>query len=183
MVKFSVFSNNPITMLRKLQMRMLIKSGLTLGQNVFVDENVSFDSSFCWLISIGDECTLSKHVIILAHDASTKKHLGYTKIGRVRIGKKTFVGAGSIILPGVTIGNNVIIGAGSVVTHDIPNNSVAVGNPARIIKTTTEYIKTQEKNLATRPTYSKKGWTGKSTNSQKKKIMKEQLSKGIGYIE
>lgn len=49
---------------------------------------------------------------ILAHDASTKRYLGYTKIGRVLIGNNVFVGAGTIILPSVAIGNNVIIGAG-----------------------------------------------------------------------
>ena len=55
---------------------------------------------------------MAPHVQILAHDASTKRYLGYTKIGRVLIGNNVFVGAGTIILPSVAIGNNVIIGAG-----------------------------------------------------------------------
>ena len=50
------------------------------------------------------------------------------------IGNDCFVGAGSIILPGVHIGNKVIIGAGSVVAKSIPDNSVAVGNPAKVIR-------------------------------------------------
>lgn len=52
----------------------------------------------------------------------------------VRIGKNCWIGAGAIILPGVTIGDNTVIGAGSVVTKDIPANVVAVGNPCRVMR-------------------------------------------------
>lgn len=57
------------------------------------------------------------------------------------IGNNVYIGNNVIILPGVTIGNNVIIGAGAVVSKSIPDNSVAVGVPARVIKTTDEYFK------------------------------------------
>jgi acetyltransferase-like isoleucine patch superfamily enzyme len=57
----------------------------------------------------------------------------------IRVGNNVFIGYGSIILPGVTIGDNVVIGAGSIVSRDIPSNSVAVGVPARVIKTIDEY--------------------------------------------
>ena len=52
----------------------------------------------------------------------------------VRIGRNCWIGAGAIILPGVTIGDNTVIGAGSVVTRDIPSNVVAVGNPCRVLR-------------------------------------------------
>ena len=52
----------------------------------------------------------------------------------VRIGQNCWIGAGAIILPGVTIGDNVVIGAGSVVTKDIPSDVVAVGNPCRVLR-------------------------------------------------
>jgi galactoside O-acetyltransferase len=52
----------------------------------------------------------------------------------VRIGKNCWIGAGAIILPGVTIGDNTVIGAGSVVTKDIPSNVVAVGNPCKVLR-------------------------------------------------
>lgn len=52
----------------------------------------------------------------------------------VRIGNDAWIGSNAVILPGVTIGNNSVIGAGSVVTHDIPENVVAVGNPCRVLR-------------------------------------------------
>ena len=52
----------------------------------------------------------------------------------VRIGRNCWLGAGVIVMPGVTIGDNVVIGAGSVVTKDIPSNVVAVGNPCRVLR-------------------------------------------------
>ena len=52
----------------------------------------------------------------------------------VHIGNNVWIGAGSVIVPGVTIGDNTVIGAGSVVTKDIPANVVAVGNPCRVMR-------------------------------------------------
>lgn len=63
----------------------------------------------------------------------------YKEIGDIHIGKHCFIGIGTTILPGTTIGNYSIIGAGSVVKGDIPEHSVVIGNPARILKTTEEY--------------------------------------------
>lgn len=57
----------------------------------------------------------------------------------VHIGKNVWIGAGAVILPGVTIGDNTIIGAGSVVTKDIPSNVVAVGNPCRVMREVNEH--------------------------------------------
>ena len=113
----------------------LIKLGLTVGSNFSRQEKTLIDQSHCWLITIGDDVTLAPRVHILAHDASTKNALGYTRLGTVNIGNNVFVGASTTILPGVNIGDNVVIGAGSVVSKDIPSNSVAVGSPAMVICT------------------------------------------------
>lgn len=64
----------------------------------------------------------------MAHDACRSLK------AETHIGSYCFIGARSIIMPGVKIGDQVIIGSGSVVTKDIPSNSIAVGNPARVIK-------------------------------------------------
>lgn len=84
--------------------------------------------------------TISNSTILL-HDASIKKELKYTKLGKIKIGNDVFIGSGSIILPNTNIGNKVIIGAGSVVSKNIPEGSVAVGNPIRIIGTYDAYMK------------------------------------------
>ena len=59
----------------------LVKKGLTIGENVFINFGCIIDESFCWCISIGNNVTLAPNVHILAHDASTKNELGYTKLG------------------------------------------------------------------------------------------------------
>lgn len=59
----------------------------------------------------------------------------------VHIGKNCWIGAGAIILPGITIGDNVVVGAGSVVTKDLPDNVVAVGNPCKVLRTVNEHDK------------------------------------------
>ena len=89
----------------------------------------------------------------MTHDASLKKFIGNdcNKVGRIVIGNNVFIGLKSIILPNVQIGNNVVIGAGSVVTKNIPDNSVAVGNPATVICTCEEYIAKHKKAIETQP--------------------------------
>jgi acetyltransferase-like isoleucine patch superfamily enzyme len=63
----------------------------------------------------------------------------------ISLGDDVYVGNNVLILPGVTIGNNVIIGSGAIVSNDIPDNSVAVGVPARVIKTADDYFKKIQK--------------------------------------
>lgn len=118
----------------------LIKRGLKVGKNFNRMGGVIIDPSHCYHITIGDNVTLAPRVHILAHDASTRMFLGKTRAANVTIGNYVFVGAGSIILPGVHIGNRVIIGAGSIVTKDIPDNSLAVGNPAKVVCGIDEYL-------------------------------------------
>ena len=119
----------------------LKKKGLRLGKKVWIVDTFFFDPSHCYLISIGDNTTICPNVRLIAHDASTKKHLGYTKFGKITIGENCFIGDSSIILPNVTIGPNTIIGAGSVVTKSIEANTVAAGNPAKAICSLDTYLK------------------------------------------
>lgn len=122
----------------------LIKRGLVVGENLTVWDGVFIDPAHCWHIKIGNDVTLAAKVHILAHDASTKLFLGHTRVSNVSIGNNVFIGVGTIILPGVTIGNNVLIGVGSVVSHDIPDNSVAFGNPARVVKSLDDYLEREK---------------------------------------
>ena len=105
------------------------RAGLTVGEGVFVGGGAFLDPDFCFLISIGDRSTLSINVTILAHDASTRPLLGWTRLAPVRIGSQAFLGAGSIVLPGVTIGDGSVVAAGSIVRHDVPPGKIVGGAP------------------------------------------------------
>ena len=131
----------------------LMTMGMQVGRNFKRLNGVILDPSHCWLIEIGDNVTMAPRVHILCHDASTKPFLNYTKIGRVTIGDNVFLGAESVVLPGVRIGSNVIIGANSTVTHDIPENSVAVGSPARVICSLEDYLSRERSRMETAPCY------------------------------
>jgi len=117
-----------------------IKRGMKVGKQFSRQSGTRLDISNSWLIDIKDNVTLANRVQILAHDDAAEQICGYRKVGRVVIGNNVFVGAGATILPGVTIGDNSIIGAGSVVNKSIPENCIAVGVPARVIKRLDEYI-------------------------------------------
>lgn len=161
----------------------LVKRGLEVGENFQRQGGVIIDPPHCWLIKIGDNVTLASRVYILAHDASTKMHLGYSKIGKVTIGNNVFVGANSVILPNVSIGNNVIIGSGSIVTKNIPDDCVVVGNPARIVNETSKYIeKNREMLKKGNPVYNHEWKIGSITKDQKN-IMINELDDRIGFIE
>ena len=125
----------------------LIQRGLVVGTGFTRMEGVIIDPSHCWHISIGDNVVLAPRVHILAHDTSTKVFLNYTRVANTRIGNNVFVGAGTIILPGVTIGDNVVIGAGSIVVKDIPADSVAAGNPARVVKSLDEFLEDNRRKM------------------------------------
>lgn len=161
----------------------LVSLGMTIGKNFNRLHGVILDPGHCWLITIGDNVTIAPRVHILCHDASTKQFLNYTKIGRVTIGDNVFIGAESVVLPGVTIGSNVIIGANSTVTHDIPANSVAAGSPARVICTLEEYLSKERRRMETAPCYGGDYTLRENVSMEKRMEQKNALAGGIGYID
>lgn len=161
----------------------LIKMGMKVGRNFGRLNGVILDPSHCWLIRIGNNVTLAPRVHILCHDASTKQFLGYTKIGRVEIGDNVFIGAESVVLPGVSIGNNVIIGANSTVTKSIPDRSVAVGSPARVICSLDEYLYKNKKKMKEAPIYGVDYTLRGNLTTEHKKQMVRELEGRMGYID
>lgn len=88
-------------------------------------------------IYVGDNTMLAPNVVIATAGHPINPELrvkGYQYNMPVHIGKNCWLGAGVLVMPGVTIGDNTVIGAGSVVTKDIPANVVAVGNPCKVLR-------------------------------------------------
>ena len=160
-----------------------IKRGLKIGIGCDIKDNVILDYGACNLITIGNNVTIAPQAYLLAHDASTKRELGYTKIGLINIKDNVFIGARALIMPGVTVGENSIVAAGAVVTKDVPANTVVAGNPPQVITTKEEYVNKNKILLDKHPKFS---WdyshgSGKLTEEMKKE-MKEKLKETNGYM-
>jgi galactoside O-acetyltransferase len=105
------------------------------GDNVYANFNLTLvDDGH---IYVGDQVMFGPNVTVATagHPIDPKlrgRGLQFNK--DVHIGANSWIGAGAIIMPGVTIGKNVVIGAGSIVTKDIPDNVIAVGNPCKVLR-------------------------------------------------
>lgn len=108
---------------------------ITIGDRFFANFGcVLLD---CAHIVIGDDVQLAPNVMILTatHPVDAFERAKGPELARpITIGNRVWLGAGAIVLPGISIGDNTTIGAGSVVTRDIPPNVVAAGNPCRVIR-------------------------------------------------
>ena len=117
--------------------------GVVVGNNCRV--LTSAFGSEPWLITIGNNVTITSGVRLLTHDGSAwlfNDEAGRRYLyRRVTIGNNVFVGSNAIIMPGVHIENNVIVAAGSVVTKSVPAGSIVGGNPAKIIGSFETYKK------------------------------------------
>ncbi len=126
--------------------------GVTIGSNCEVYSSVGFGSE-PYLITIGDRVRLNHGVTFVTHDGGVwvLRNLyddmgNVDRFGKITVGNNVHIGTDVVIMPGVTIGNNVVIGVGAIVTKDIPDNSIAVGVPARVIETVEEYkVKNMDK--------------------------------------
>lgn len=162
----------------------LVRDGLVLGRNVYLAPGVVIDPYHCWLVSIGDNTTLAPDVYVLAHDASTKRGLGYTKIGQVTVGSGVFIGSGSLLLPGTSIGDGAIVAAGSVVRGEVPDGALAGGNPVKVIGQAGDYLDRQRALLAERPRFGREYtvWGG-VTPERKEEMRRAVAESGGAFIE
>ena len=160
----------------------LIKRGMKVGENFNRQQGCFLDPTHCFLITIGDDVTMSIRVTVMAHDASTKKTIGYTKIGQVHIGDHVFIGANATILPGVTIGDYAVVGAGSIVTHDVPARTVVAGVPAKVICGIDEYTEKFKLQMNSENTFGDDFRMGNGLTDEKKKAIISATDGKIAYI-
>ncbi len=130
--------------LKKATIEAAKNRGLKIGENLYVQGVPNFGSE-PFLIEIGNHVTLAEGVSFINHggDARVTKRIEKYKdgrnFGRIKIGNNTFIGKGTILMPGISIGNNCIIGSLSVVSSSVPDNSVYAGTPVKFICTIDEY--------------------------------------------
>ncbi|MBQ1009737.1 acyltransferase [Micromonospora sp. M51] len=114
------------------------------GRVRFYGVNRSMFGSEPWLITLGHNVYITAGVQFLTHDGGTLilrgEHPDLEWTAPISVGDDVYIGVRSIIMPGVRIGDRCIIGAGSVVTRDVPGGSVAAGVPARVLRSTDEYL-------------------------------------------
>lgn len=116
-----------------------VMPGLTVvrSQNVTIGKNVVIMNN-CLMMSAGgitidDNALVAANAQLISNNHDLQEHMIIT-CSPVHLKRNCWIGAGATILPGVTVGENSVVGAGSVVTKDVPDNCIAVGSPARVIK-------------------------------------------------
>ena len=156
-------------------LRYAQKIGVNMKGTVHLYGTISWGTE-PWIITLGDNVHITQGVRFITHDGGTllfRNKVPDLEITKpIILGDNVYIGNNVLILPGTKIGSNVIIGAGAVVSKDIPDNSVAVGVPARVIKPIDEYfekiqreslhlgnLKGEEKDKALKAYY---GYKGKS---------------------
>ncbi len=102
--------------------------GMDIDQTVEFSLSARFDTTYPKGVHVGADSYIAFDAVILTHDR-TRGIYRHT-----RVGQRCFIGARSIIMPGVTIGDECIVGTGAVVTKDVPYRSIVAGNPAAVIK-------------------------------------------------
>lgn len=111
----------------KIDAYVYVEEGVVIGNNCKIRPHVFIPRG----VAIGDDVFIAPGVIF-TNDKYPRAR-GEWKLLQIRVKRGASIGAGAVILPGVTIGENALIGAGSVVTKDVPNNAVVAGNPARVV--------------------------------------------------
>lgn len=130
---FEQIRDMDVEMINAIHPTANIAHNVKTGKGVVIATNAAIATG----VKIGDNVIVNTGAII-EHEDILEDHVhiasGTVLAGRVRVKKGAFIGAGSVVKEYITIGRNAIIGAGSVVLEDIPDNAVAVGAPAKVIK-------------------------------------------------
>lgn len=159
-----------------------IKAGMKVGEDCDIHSGLKVDHSHCWLIEIGNNVTFAPEVYLLAHDASTDRMVGYTRIGKVKIKDNVFIGARAIIMPGITVGENAIVAAGSVVVKDVEPNTIVGGNPAKFIMSIEDYKEKHQELIKTAMVYDEKWLIQNGITTEMKDKMNADLASKNGYV-
>ena len=119
-------------------MKLAVGKYISIGEGCYFNAGTTFIDD--WKIEIGKNCLFGPNVTLCTtgHPISPNHRMDGMYSFPIKIGNTCWIGANVIVLPGVTIGDNTVIGAGSVVTKDVPDYTIAAGNPCRVICKITE---------------------------------------------
>jgi len=122
-----------------LRLSLYRAMGVRIGRGVFVGLDTWLDDQFPELITIEDEVVISFRVMVIVHDDARRMEAilpgqADGTVAPVTLKRGCYLGAGCILLPGVTVGERAVVGAGAVVTRDVPAGKVVVGTPARVVR-------------------------------------------------
>lgn len=125
--------------------KFLRDEGVKIGSGCDIAYSCSFGSE-PYLIEIGDQVRINVGVQLITHDGGVwvlRNLYEWAKdidvFGKIIVGNNVHIGTNATIMPGVTIGDNVVVACNAVVTHNVPDNSIVAGIPARVIETIDEY--------------------------------------------
>ena len=127
----------------RLQIDNYRKKGAVIGENVRAFSPITAAEPY--LLTIGNDVTISYGVVFLTHDNSVikcKEKIGTDLVGRITIGNNCFIGCNTVFLPGTELADNIVVGAGSIVTKSFKESDVVIaGNPAKVIATTEDFFR------------------------------------------
>lgn len=126
---------------RMLRPWLLRRMGAKVGKGVFIGDHCRFDQNHANLITLEDHAHIASGTRLLCHQRNLSGYcvgddyakLGY-RLAPILMKKGSLVGMESFVMPGVTIGEGAIVGAGSLVSKDVPDWTIAVGRPAKVVK-------------------------------------------------
>lgn len=126
----------------KTRRLLLSSTNVTIGEGAVINMGITISDNYLKLVTIGRRAAISPNVTLVAVSAPNNSSLNDNKYVKehlirkdpVKIGDDCWIGAGAVVLPGVTIGERSVIGAGAVVTRDIPPDRIASGVPCRVTR-------------------------------------------------
>jgi acetyltransferase-like isoleucine patch superfamily enzyme len=126
----------------ELKLQFYRSMGVKVGRHVMIGTDAFMDPDWSGLITIEDYVGISPRAMLICHSRPMIALQGYVPsyASSIRIKRGAWIGAGAVILPGVTIGEGAIVGAGSVVTTDVPPFSLVGGVPAKVIKKLAKHV-------------------------------------------
>jgi maltose O-acetyltransferase len=135
----------------------------------------------CPFVTIGDDVVCGPQVMLIAHDASLRNQIDYTRTRPIAIGSSAFIGARAVILPGVTVGEGSIVAAGSVVDRDVEPYTIVAGNRAVVVGKVDDLVAKWRGLASAGPTFGP-GWKDKLLSGSGQQFLRRSVGDGSGWF-